>query len=834
MPELIIDNREITVPAGTSVIQAAEKLGIMIPRFCYHEALGAVGACRLCAVKFLAGPVKGVDMSCMVEATDGMVVSTTDEEAVRHRKQIIEWLMMNHPHDCPVCDEGGHCLLQDETVSSGHVLRGYPGPKRTYEDQDLGVFVAHEMNRCIHCWRCRRFYQEYAGYRDLGAMQIASRIYFGRFESGPLASPFAGNLIDLCPTGVYTDKPARYKGRRWDFERGPSLCLHCSLGCNTTGSVRYREVVRQEARLNRTINGHFICDRGRFGFPYHQHPDRPRRPRAGDREISWDRAFKEAGERFTRIVAQAGPQAVRSLSSARANLETQVALSRFCQSLGWPAPRFFLDPRIEKKVKAASARLDRRLAVSMSEIEAADFILILGADPTQEAPMSVLAIRQAWRKGATVVAADPRAVDLPLDFEFFPAGPNELPAFLGSLIEKALPAETAGELTQEAREFYERLPRDAALGRRWADRLEPVAARLRASRRPVIVCGTDVVGEALPDLAADHALLLQAAGKQAGLFYILPGPNAFGAGLLTEAGEDPGDLAEAMERGEVKALLLVESDPFFSHPNRKRLEQALSKVEFVAVMDYLPSRSLSRADLAWPTLTVFEKERAAFINQEGRLQIASPICQGGLPLSQISGKDHPPRTFQEDVPGGDIRPAWDILSDLAQAVSGRRLDFSPPTLPAWLREQKLVPEDLPAWGQEPAGFRVLWEARSEKDFASVNLSDPSSKKDRESELRLLLVDWTFGTEELSSYSPYIQAAEAEPFLILGREDAVGLDLSSGDRVALDFPEASMILQVLVESTQAPGVLVMPRHRNLEWQKLPGWSVSIPKDRVRKV
>jgi NADH-quinone oxidoreductase subunit G len=250
MPHLIIDEQEIEVPKETKVIAAAERLGIMIPRFCYHEALGSVGACRLCAVKFIEGHRKGIDMSCMVEARDGMVVSTTHPEAVAFRRFIIECLMLNHPHDCPVCDEGGHCLLQDETVSGGHGRRRYLGKKRTYEDQDLGPFVQHEMNRCIHCFRCRRFYRDFAGYRDLGVMQIGNREYFGRFESGPLESPFSGNLIDVCPTGVYTDKPARFKGRRWNFERGPSLCLNCSLGCSTTASARYREMVRVEARYN--------------------------------------------------------------------------------------------------------------------------------------------------------------------------------------------------------------------------------------------------------------------------------------------------------------------------------------------------------------------------------------------------------------------------------------------------------------------------------------------------------------------------------------------------------------------------------------------------------
>ncbi len=252
MPKLIIDGRDIEVPEGTKVIEAAERLGIMIPRFCYHKALGSVGACRVCAVKFVDGPVKGIEMSCMEDARDGMVVSTTDPEAQAFRRYVIEWLMLNHPLDCPVCDEGGHCLLQDQTVAGGHGIRRYQGKKRTYHDQTLGPFVQHEMNRCIHCFRCRRFYQDFARATATWApCKSETACTSADLRDGTLESPFSGNLIDICPTGVYTDKPARFKGRRWDFERGPSVCLHCSLGCNTTVSARYREVMRQEGPIQR-------------------------------------------------------------------------------------------------------------------------------------------------------------------------------------------------------------------------------------------------------------------------------------------------------------------------------------------------------------------------------------------------------------------------------------------------------------------------------------------------------------------------------------------------------------------------------------------------------
>ena len=533
MPKLIIDSREIEVPQGTNVLEAAERLGIMVPRFCYHPALGSVGACRMCAVKFLEGRVKGVEMSCMVAAEDGMVVSTTHPDAMDYRKYVIEWLMLDHPLDCPVCDEGGHCLLQDETVSGGHGIRRFLGPKRTYEDQNLGRFVQHEMNRCIQCWRCRRFYQDYAGYRDLGALQIGRRTYFGRFSDGPLESPFAGNLIDVCPTGVFTDKPSRFKGRRWDFERGPSVCLHCSLGCNTVGGAKYREIVRLEARPHDAVNGYFICDRGRYAFSYANHPERPRRARLGGREVPWDEAILAAAFELARISREHGPGAVACVGGTRSSLETQGALKLFCRTQGWRDPQFFWDPALERKVKAAVGRLDQGLAVSMGELGGADFILVVGADPVNEAPMLALALRQAWRQGARVAVLDPRPVFLPFEFEPLAVPPGQLDTALGALVKAALSPEAAAGLTDPARGFYDglpgRYPGDPAV----ADRLMVLAEALGKSQKPVVVCGTDIVRETTPALAADLARLLAAAGQEAGLFYLLPGANAFGAALIS-------------------------------------------------------------------------------------------------------------------------------------------------------------------------------------------------------------------------------------------------------------------------------------------------------------
>jgi NADH-quinone oxidoreductase subunit G len=637
MPKLIIDDRNIEVAQGVKVIDAAEQAGIMIPRFCYHPALGSAGACRMCAVKFLDGPVRGLQMSCMVEARDGMVISSTDDEAVDFRRFIIELLMLNHPHDCPVCDEGGHCLLQDQTISGGHAMRRYMGKKRTHRDQYLGELVQHEMNRCIHCYRCKRFYQDFCGYRDFGVMGIAGRTYFGRYSDGPLENPFSGNLIDICPTGVLTDKPARFKGRRWDFQRAPSLCIQCSLGCHTVVSARYRELVRVEARYNKDINGHFICDRGRFGFGFANHADRPRQTKINGNAATYEDTLRTAAERLTAILQSSGPDAIACAASSRSSVETQMGLKFLARALGWKHPGYFMDRLQQDKVSAAIGRLDPDLAISLREVEQADAIVVSGADPIQEAPMLALAMRQAQRAGAKVVVLGPDPISLPFEYELRPLAPSD-------------PDSSIRELLQN-------------------------------SRRPVIVCGTDIAGLSAITAAADLALELQADNKRPGLFYVLPGANAYGAAIASDGGESFFELLGAIENGKIKALLLVETDPLYHFPDPERVKNALGKLELLVVMDYLANRTIAfigqtsaamedaaPMHLMIPTLTHFET-LSSFINQEGRLQRATPVHANGMPLTQLTGGNHPPREFRNDIPGAGAKAAWQILSELEAAIS---------------------------------------------------------------------------------------------------------------------------------------------------------------------
>ena len=329
MTVFLIDGKEYTGKPDENLLQACLGAGLDLPYFCWHPSLGSVGACRQCAVKQYANEddkTGKLVMACMTPLAEGARFSLADPEAAAFRASVIEWLMINHPHDCPVCEEGGECHLQDMTVMTGHTYRRYRFTKRTHRNQDLGPFIKHEMNRCIACYRCTRFYRDYAGGRDLDVFAAHDHVYFGRHADGTLESEFSGNLVEVCPTGVFTDKPfsARY-ARKWDMRGAPSICTHCGLGCNTTANERAGELRRIVNRYNGSVNGYFLCDRGRFGYGFVNAPGRIRTPLARGADGKQAAVSREdAITRFATLLRTAGR--VVGIGSPRASLEANFAL----------------------------------------------------------------------------------------------------------------------------------------------------------------------------------------------------------------------------------------------------------------------------------------------------------------------------------------------------------------------------------------------------------------------------------------------------------------------------------------------------------------------------
>ncbi|WP_201589980.1 NADH-quinone oxidoreductase subunit NuoG [Psychrobacter fozii] len=408
MAVIHIDGTTVEVDSADNLLQACLSLGIDVPYFCYHPALGSVGSCRQCAVKQFqnkedmeAGRGRLV-MSCMVAPGDDMYISVTDDEAKAFRKSMVELLMTNHPHDCPTCEEGGHCHLQDMTYMSGHSRRRYRFTKRTHHNQELGPFIAHEMNRCIACYRCVRFYKDYAGGEDLGVYGSNNRVYFGRDKDGQFESEFSGNLTEVCPTGVFTDKThsERYN-RKWDMQYAPSICHGCSAGCNISPGERYGELRRIENRYNGEVNRYFLCDRGRFGYGYVNREDRPTQAleRINDKhvKINIDYALDETIKRIK-------DKKVIGIGSPRASLETNFALKNLVGfdnfSTGLNHQQQAL---VNKCIEVLST--DGIYNPSMTDIESHDAVLVLGEDITQTSSRVALSVRQAAKNEGLKMAA---------------------------------------------------------------------------------------------------------------------------------------------------------------------------------------------------------------------------------------------------------------------------------------------------------------------------------------------------------------------------------------------------------------------------------------------
>lgn len=619
MPRIVIDNIPVEVPDGTNVLEAARSIGITIPHFCWHPALGKAGACRACAVMMQEGPVKGIQMSCMLPAQDGMVVSTGDPEAVALRRSVIEWLMINHPHDCPVCDEGGECQLQDFTIAGGHSIRRYDGPKRTHINQYLGEQIEHEMNRCIQCYRCVRFYQEYAGGTDFGVTGRAGSVYFGRQQSGRLESPYSGNLVDLCPTGVFTDKTARFRARYWDYDMAPSICPGCSLGCNTVPMARYRELLKITARRNDAVNGWFICDRGRFSNAAVNSPVRPRQALVDGETVSMDVALDALRERLTGFLELHGPERLAIVGSPRMSQEAAVMAARLREATGAGMLCFFTEPEQSSATVAAVALLNRYNAASQEDVRQSDLIAVLECDLMSDAPMMALAVRQAWRNGARVYI-------IPSDSDQETANPELRPGAGGDL-----PFEYEHALSLA----------DISFG---------------TATHPVVICG--VQGKTTDRIKT-------AALDGVKLAFVLHGPNAFGTALLADE-QGAISFSEALAGGRIKGIITLEADLPAELP---------PEIRVLAVADWLPTQLIARGEIFLPTTSWVEMD-GTYINHEGRAQHFTKVMRPGLPIKGLTPELHPPRIHRHDAPGGDILPTGEIVLQLLERLGSERTDLT--------------------------------------------------------------------------------------------------------------------------------------------------------------
>jgi NADH-quinone oxidoreductase subunit G len=406
--------------------------------------------------------------------------------------------------------------------------------------------------------------------------------------------------------------------------------------------------------------------------------------------------------------------------------------------------------------------------------------------------------------------------------------------YLAALIQKVADSETANRLGEQAAGFYESLPRVDGIAQSHAAHISNAILSLKKSQRPVIVCGTDIVADPIPGLAADLALFLHAMGKKSGLFYVLPGANAFGAGVLSGKEQTLLQVIEGIENGLIKALILVESDPWRYFADRPRLVKAFEKLELLIVLDYIGSGVVQAAHIFIPSATMYEAG-GVFINQEGRLQRVPAAFAGGIPIAQTGRGDHPPRRYGTGLPGGETFPAWTVLAELAALRSPGDRPAARTDIWRWLAEFLPGFAELPAFEQIPAqGVRCNPGVNTDLRFATRWPLPLESVGARNNRLELIRVDWTFGTEELSWFSECLRELEQPPCIFMHSRDAGNQGLGDGDQVAIRTDKGLLETRLRVAENMAGGVVIVPRHAKINWQIFATGARHIFRDQIRKV
>ncbi len=779
MATIYIDNNPYRVKDGQNLLQACLALGFDLPYFCWHPALGSVGACRQCAVKQFKDEkdTRGrIVMACMTPADDGTRISIDDPEARAFRAAVIEWLMINHPHDCPVCDEGGECHLQDMTVMTGHTYRHYRFKKRTHRNQDLGPFVTHEMNRCIQCYRCVRFYRHYAGGHDLDVFGAHDHVYFGRHQGGILQSEFSGNLVEICPTGVFTDKTLhKHFSRKWDLQTAPSICVHCALGCNTLPGERYGQLRRIRNRYNHAVNGYFLCDRGRYGYGFVNGDHRIRQASGRDsgsdglRDLTRDAALQRAVD-----LTGAGRRLI-GIGSPRASLEANFALRTLVGPQRFFAGMSGKDFELLALAKNILTRGPARIA-SPGATMTADAVFVLGEDVTNTAPILALDLRQLVHRQAARLAESMR---IPL---WNDAGIREIVQNEREALFIATPQAT--KLDEVAAGTHRAAPDDLArLGFAVAAVIDPaappvadatdtelslakeIARVLQAAKRPLVVCGASCGSPALLRAAANVAAALCAAGREGQIFLVLPESNSLGLALLGPAGGIEA-AAEALGEDKADTLVIVEND-LFRRVDSAAAAALLDAAGHVVVIDHIDHPTAQRADLVLPAAT-FAEGSGTLVSAEGRAQ----------------------RFYRVFAPQLQIRESWRWLRDLMPAVGAagdrwRILDDVVTAMAAEIPDLKDLVAVAPPAGFRTAGGRIPRQSHRYSGrtamHAAVSVHEPQPPEDVDSPLAFSMEGHDSPPPPPSALIPRFWAPGWNSVQALNKfQDEIGGPLRDGD------------------------------------------------------
>ncbi len=690
MLNLEIDGKPVQVAPGKTVMDAAHQLGLYVPHFCWHKKLTIAANCRMCLVQVEKAP-KPLP-ACATPVTEGMKVWTHSEGAVTAQKGVMEFLLINHPLDCPICDQGGECQLQDLAVGYGASSSRYNEPKRVVLNKNLGSLISTDMTRCIHCTRCVRFGQEIAGVMELGMAGRGEHSEIMSFVGRTIDSELSGNMIDLCPVGALTSKPFRYSARTWELARRKSVSPHDGLGANLVVQVKNDRVMRVVPLENEAVNECWLSDKDRFSYEGLNSDDRLTRPQTGTRgalvDTDWQASLERVAGELKRIIGQHGADAVGLLASPHSTLEELHLAQKLMRGLGSDN----IDFRLRQTDFTTSAT--PWLGMSIAEFGALDRVLVVGSFLRKDHPLLAQRLRQAAKKGTqlSIVSSARDELLLKVATEVVVA-PSALPRALAGIVVAV--AAAAGKNAPDALQGVEPSIAERA-----------IAASLASGERKGIFLGN--FAQQHPRASQLHALaqaLAEMTGARVG--FLTEAANSVGGHLVQALPRQRGLHAQAMLAAPRKAYILLHVEPELDTADPTLTRTALASAEFVVALSPFRSAAGRRADVQLP-VAPFTETAGTFVNCEGRAQ---PFAGAAPPLAETRPAWKVLRVLGSmlDIPGfefesiDDVRAELPASDDIASRLSSQSSDTTHvgiETLPAPQADLERI-ADVPIYATDP-------------------------------------------------------------------------------------------------------------------------------------
>ncbi len=675
MINLEIDGKAVEVKEGSTVMDAATQLGVYVPHFCYHKKLSIAANCRMCLVEVEKAP-KPLP-ACATPATEGMKVSTRSQQAKTAQKGVMEFLLINHPLDCPICDQGGECQLQDLAVGYGGSESRYKEAKRVVPEKELGPLIsAAEMSRCIHCTRCVRFGQEVAGVMELGMAGRGEHSEIMSFVGSSVDSELSGNMIDVCPVGALTSKPFRYSARTWELARRKTVGAHDSLGSNLVAQVKGDRVVRVVPLENEKINECWISDRDRFSYEGLSSNERLEKPMVRTdgqwREVDWSSALEAVKAGLENTVIAHGPEALAGLVSPQATTEEVFMLQQLLKAFGSSK----LDHRLRQlNQEDLPNRKIPWLGLNISELDRVDRFLIVGSNLRKESPLLAHRVRRANKeRGAEVSVINSIDTDLLLAIKSKRiVNPSQISVELARILVAVLNAKNLS-----IPNYLSGIESDAES--------DVTAKSLLSGERKLILLGSfSLQQESRPTIEKLAMALASQTGAKVG--FIAEGANSMGAELVSLQ-DDAASSGSALQ-GKAGAFILLHAEPELDCARPKLALDMMKAADFVVALSPYKHRATEYADVLLP-ISPFTETGGIFFNMEGRQQKFGPVAK----------------------PLGDTRPGWKVLRALGSICEKPNFDYQ--TL-------EDVRRDIPGLEEVIASDLLLQESDYRDDF-EVTLS----------------------------------------------------------------------------------------------------------------